>query len=55
MDIEERAWKWARDHAPIRVDGEPLPERLILQYTEWLRDAYLAGSAQTQADYTASC
>ena len=32
-----------------------LPERPILQYTEWLRDAYLAGSAQTQADYTASC
>jgi hypothetical protein len=53
MDIEERAWKWAREHAPTRVDGEPLPERLTLQFAEWLRDAYLAGSAQAQADYAA--
>jgi hypothetical protein len=51
MTIEERAEKWAREHAPTRVDGMPLEDSL--QFTKWLRDAYLAGSAQTQADYQA--
>lgn len=50
--IEERAEKWAREHAPTRIDGQPLEERLTRQFAEWLRDAYLAGSAQTQKDYT---
>lgn len=51
MDIEERAEKYARDHVPTRLDGEPLEPRLIRQWAELLRDAYLAGSQQTQADY----
>ena len=44
MDIEERAEKWAREYAPIpgaEFNGHDLVA------------AYLAGSAQTQADYAA--
>jgi hypothetical protein len=47
-DIEERAEKWAR---------EKLAEEHADSYLEgvfpWLVAAYLAGSAQTQKDYTA--
>jgi hypothetical protein len=48
-DIEERAEKWAREHAEEQ-DSDQL---------RWLEPhlvaAYLAGSAQTQADYSADC
>lgn len=53
MDIEEHAERYAAAHVPTREDGTPLPDRLIHQWREILRDAYLAGSAQTQRDYTA--
>lgn len=53
MDIEERAEKYAEEHAPRRIDGLDLPARHHHQFVEIVRDAYLAGSAQTQADYTA--
>jgi hypothetical protein len=53
-DIEERAVQYAAYHVPTREDGTPLPPRLVTQWTELLRDAYLAGSAQTQKDYTAN-
>jgi hypothetical protein len=53
MDIEERAERWARDHVPTRLDGATLASNLVIQWTELLRDAYLAGSAQTQRDYVA--
>lgn len=46
MDIEERAEKWAREHAAthdLSDYGPGIEEELIA--------AYLAGSAQTQADY----
>lgn len=52
MDIEERAEKYAEAHAPTRIDGIPLPSEHHHQLTQIVRDAYLAGSAQTQADYT---
>ena len=45
-DSKKRAEEWARDHAPTRIDGQPMPERLTLQFAEWLRDAYLAGSTE---------
>lgn len=53
-DIEERAGKWARK----RVDEVATPgvRRMLFSLqalTEALTEAYLAGSAQTQADYTA--
>lgn len=44
MDIEERAEKWALDNIPHNVPE--FDEVLAL-----LAKAYLAGSAQTQADY----
>lgn len=43
MDIEERAEKWAEDHTGCQA------EKLIAV------EAYLAGSAQTQADYSGHC
>ena len=47
MDIEDRAAKWAREYDP-GDDTDPYG------FTEQdLIAAYLAGSAQTQADYTA--
>jgi len=49
MDIEERAEKWAREHIHemyIRADG-------ITRWEQNLIEAYLAGSAQAQADYAA--
>lgn len=52
-DIEERAEKYAEDHAPTRLDGTQLPPRHHHQLVEIVRDAYLAGSAQTQQDYAA--
>lgn len=46
-DIEERAEKWAREHAKEQ-DSE------LLSWLEpHLVAAYLAGSAQTQKDYVA--
>jgi hypothetical protein len=51
-DIEERAERYAKDHVPTRENGTQLPIPLITRWTELLRDAYLAGSAQTQKDYT---
>jgi hypothetical protein len=50
-DIEDRAEKYAKDHAPTRVNGVQMPPEHHHQLVEILRDAYLAGSAQTQADY----
>jgi hypothetical protein len=50
--IEERAERYAKDHVPTRENGTPLPPPLVIQWTELLRDAYLAGSGQTQRDYT---
>lgn len=46
MTIEERAEKWAREHArdnDLTDFGPGIQEELIT--------AYLAGSSQTQADY----
>lgn len=51
MDIQERAEKYAREHAPTRLNGEPLPPGHHHQLAKIVRDAYLAGSEQTQADY----
>jgi len=48
MDIEERAEKWAREHAAendLSDFGPGIEEELV--------KAYLAGSAQTQKDYVA--
>jgi hypothetical protein len=49
MDIEERAEKWAREYAEenglTTIGGGGIEGVLA--------DAYLAGSAQTQADYCA--
>ena len=53
MDIEERAEKYAKDHAPARLDGAELPSEHHHQLVELVRDAYLAGSARAQADYAA--
>jgi hypothetical protein len=53
MDIEDRAEKWARDHAPTRLNGIDQPPEHHHQLVEIIRDAYLAGSAQTQKDYVA--
>lgn len=47
MDIEGRAEKWAREYA--RDHGTFTPDF----GEDDLMAAYLAGSAQTQADYTA--
>jgi hypothetical protein len=45
MDIEERAEKWAREYAREHAYG-------VVGFSEAdLIAAYLAGSAQTQADY----
>lgn len=47
MDIEERAEKWAREHArdnDLTDFGPGIQEELV--------KAYLAGSGQTQADYS---
>jgi hypothetical protein len=52
MDIEERAEKYAETHAPTRYNGVPLPPHHYRRLWEIVRDAYLAGSAQTQADYS---
>jgi len=52
--INERAEKWAQEHAPTRLDGVELDVSHARQFRDWLRDAYLAGSEQTQADYTRS-
>lgn len=46
-DIEERAEKWARDYG--REQGTSTPDF----GADDLIAAYLAGSAQTQADYVA--
>jgi hypothetical protein len=47
MDIEDRAERWAREHTQandLSDFGPGIEEELIT--------AYLAGSAQTQADYS---
>ena len=50
MDIEERAEKYAED-AALNLD---IDSYYIKDVIPALRDAYLAGSAQTQQDYTRS-
>lgn len=45
MDIEERAGKWAREYKSEYSDVEGFAEADLIA-------AYLAGSAQTQRDYT---
>jgi hypothetical protein len=47
MDIEDRAERWAREHEQQNDLSDFGPG-----VTEHLIAAYLAGSAQTQADYT---
>lgn len=51
MDIEDRAERYAEGFAPTSVDGVPLSPEHRRQLHVIVRDAYLAGSAQTQADY----
>jgi len=47
MDIEERAGKWATEKlASERADS------YVQDIHPWLVAAYLAGSVQTQADYS---
>lgn len=57
MDIEERAEKWAREFvAELNISkfrSLPVMQIAILKIEEILAEAYLAGSAQTQADYSA--
>lgn len=55
MDIEERAEKWAREYLAQVNDLLPSPPGRgpILKSADLIA-AYLAGSAQTQADYTAA-
>lgn len=48
MDIEERAEKWADDWA-----NDPFNDCPGRSNRDDLIEAYLAGSAQTQADYVA--
>jgi len=50
MDIEERAEKWARDNWPDEAYEGPYS---LQEVREACAEAYLAGSAQTQADYVA--
>jgi hypothetical protein len=47
MNIEERAKTWADEYQEMSEDYEDT-------FSEALVRAYLAGSAQTQADYNAS-
>jgi len=48
MNIEERAEKWAAEHA----DEYNLP-KYMWELATLLKEAYMAGVAQTQRDYVA--
>ncbi|HEY6018467.1 MAG TPA: hypothetical protein VIY48_00770 [Candidatus Paceibacterota bacterium] len=50
MDIEDRAAKWADSH----IETSDHPADCLHDARQDLIAAYLAGSAQTQADYAAS-
>jgi hypothetical protein len=54
MDIEDRAERWAREFLAEVNDVPWPPGRGPLLNSEALIAAYLAGSAQTQADYSHS-
>ena len=51
MDIEERAEKYARHHAPDRLAGIWLTAEQIREVREALTAAYLRGSERTREDY----
>jgi hypothetical protein len=53
MTIEERAELYAADHAPSHYRGVELSTAIRAALVEIVRDAYLTGSAQAQADYVA--
>jgi hypothetical protein len=55
MDIQECAEKYAKDQTPVQLAGVQMPYRESFQLMLLLRDAYLAGSAQKQADCCSRC